>query len=109
MYNKKDKAFLINETTIIDHSVHDEWFSCFTKELIPCIKDSGLVSNLIFSKIKAGHNPDGETYALQLKVKYSDFNSYKNHSQINEIRNKINQDFKNKFGSFETVLEIVID
>ena len=107
--SNKDKIYLVNETTIIDHSIHKEWLDCFTNELIPGIKNSGLVSDLIFSKIKDGHNPDGQTYALQLKVKESNFLSYKNHTDINKIRNKINTDFKNKFGSFETVLEIVID
>jgi len=108
MNNKKSNIYLINETTIIDHSICDDWLNRIKQELIPEIQNSDLISDLVFSKVKDGYNPDGETYAMQVKVKESDYLLYKNHIEINKIRDKINLDFKNKFGSFETILEIVI-
>lgn len=104
-----DKTLLINETFIIDHGIHEQWFELVHKELIPAMKTSGLISSVILSKIKADFNPDGENYALQFRVETPIYQNFKDDKVINNIRCKMNDHFKNKFGSFTTELEVMID
>jgi len=108
-FNKSEKILLVNETIIIDHSVHNDWLDFFTNKLIPTIKESGLAKDVVFSKIKGDFNPDGITYALQVKIKQEELESYKTHTGISENRTQLNSNFKNKFGAFETVLEVILD
>lgn len=107
MSNNPRKILLINETFIIDHSVNDQWFDWFTNEFIPIVKDSGIVKDVILSKIQGDYNQDGENYAFQFKIKVDDYISYQNNSQLNSLQSKMRVDFRHKFGSFVTVLEVV--
>lgn len=105
--NKNIKMLLINETFIIDQSIHNDWFHRFTKDYIAVLKKSDLVQSVILSKIQGEYNPDGANYALQFKVKESVFSDFKNHIDLSKLRSEIDNEFKNKFGSFVTVLEII--
>lgn len=107
-YNR-DKTLLINETFIIDHGINEQWYQLVFKELIPEMKKSGLVQNVILSKIHGNFNPDGENYALQFKVNAHFYQEFKDHKIIKDIRYKMDTRFKNKFGSFKTELLVMID
>ncbi len=104
-----DKILLVNETFIIDHGIHEQWYELVYKELIPAMKKSGLINSVILSKIKGDFNPDGENYALQFRVETQIYQEFKDHRVINHVRYKMNENFKNKFGSFTTELEVMID
>lgn len=108
MFYNTDKILLINETFIIDHGIHEHWYKLVHKELIPAMKESGLIQDVILSKIKGGFNPDGENYALQFKVSNNTYPSFKENEIVNNLRFKMNETFRNKFGSFVTELEIVV-
>lgn len=108
MSNKSQNSLLINETFIIDQSVHSEWIKWFVDLYITEIKNTDLVKDILLSKIQED-NPDGEAYALQFKIKTQDLDTYKNNEELIHLRSELNYKFKNKFGSFVTILDIVLD
>ena len=103
MFNKK---FLVNETCIVDHSIHDEWLRYFKSIYIKDLLKSGLISDLIFSKIIAEYNPDGTSYALQFQADRQNLEQIQSDKTLAAIRKILDAKFKNRLASFITVLEI---
>ena len=99
-------VFLINETFIIDHSIFDDWINEFRKRYIKALKESPFVRDVVFSRVKGDHNPDGENYALQFKINEKEFDEFQADKELLEIRKSIDDKFKNQYASFVTILEI---
>ncbi|HEB62726.1 MAG TPA: DUF4286 family protein [Bacteroidetes bacterium] len=101
-----NKVLLINETFIVDHSVFDDWLSLFKDKYIRSLKNSSLVRDIVLSKIKGEHNPDGANYALQFKINESEFDKFQSNKDLNEVRKNLDDKFRNQYASFVTILEI---
>jgi len=108
MYNKDSIWLLVNETFLVDDSIHDEWFEWFTTQYMEDIKKSTYTSDFVLSKIN-DNNPDGRTYAFQFKIKKSDFDKYNKEENLMAQRAILNEKFNDKFVSFVTALEIISD
>ncbi|HHH54272.1 MAG TPA: DUF4286 family protein [Bacteroidetes bacterium] len=102
-----NKNILINETFIVDHSVKDLWVSEFKAIYIKELKKSGLVSDIIFSKVVSDYNPDGISYALQYKTDQKNIEVIQADKILSSNRNHLDNKYKNQFASFVTFLEII--
>ena len=108
MSNKNSQTLLVNETFIVDKSIHDEWLDWFINTYIKAIKKSGFIEDFILSKME-DDNPDGSTYAFQFKIKKQDFPDFQNEKVLVNLRSNHNKKFINKHASFVTVLKIIAD
>ena len=108
MYNKNSTMLLVNETFVVDDSIHNEWLDWFTTQYIEGIKKSGYISDFVLSKLN-DDNPDGQTYAFQFKIKKDNIEMYNAEEKLIAQRNILNSKYNNKFASFVTILEIVAD
>ena len=97
---------MLNETFIVDHSIHDEWLQDFKSIYIKELLKSGLIRDLIFSKIITEYNPDGISYAMQYRTNRQNLEQIQSNKTLTTTRKKIDTKFKNQQASFVTLLEI---
>ncbi len=107
MKNIQQKQLLINETFIIDHSIHTEWIEYFKENFIAYLKKKPNIKDLVLSKIQGEYNPDGENYALQYRTGEKGKKAIENDEYLQSIRYKLSEKYKNQYASFVTILEII--
>ncbi len=104
---RNSATLLINETFVVGYKAEKEWCTWVENIYSKAIKETGIVNNILFSKVLAKHNPDGNSYALQLKILEKDFGSYKNDVELIKVRSEMNQKFQNSVASFVTILRVI--
>ncbi len=104
---KNSSTLLINETFLVEYKVEREWCTWVESIYSKAIKKTGIADDIVFSKVLANHNPDGNNYALQLKISEKDFSSYKNNKELIKIRSEMNKKFQNSIASFATILRVI--
>ncbi len=104
---KNNSTLLINETFVVGYKVEKKWCAWVENIYSKAIKETGIVYDILFSKVLSNHNPDGNSYALQLKISERDFGSYKNHVGLIKVRSEMNQKFQNSIASFATILRVI--
>jgi hypothetical protein len=97
-----------NLTTIIDHSVHEEWLGWMKSVYLPAAMATDLFIESKMLKILEDHNPDGFTYAIQFTsstfAEYIDFQN-KYAGRFDEM---MKQNFEGKYASFTTSMKLVV-
>jgi hypothetical protein len=101
-----EKYILVNETFIVDHSISNNWAEWVSQNLLIALSDEK-INNLLLSRILTDFNHDGESYALQYIVPESTFKAIPINSEIQQIRKKMFDIFKDKMASFQTQMEIL--
>ncbi len=98
---------LYNVTTLVDHSIHDDWLSWVTKVHIPQVMATHAFLEFKMSKILGSDESQGINYALQF-VSHSmvDFLRYRD-IHLKEIQQQQKDQFGEKYVSFSTLMEIV--
>ncbi len=104
---RNNATLLINETFVVGYKVEKVWCSWIENVYSRAIKDTGIANDIVFSKVLSNHNPDGNSYALQLKILEKDFGSYKNHVELTKVRSEMNRKFQNNIASFATILRVI--
>ncbi len=104
---RNSSTLLINETFVIGYKSEKEWCSWVENIYSEAIKETGLAEDVLFSKVLSNYNPDGNSYALQLKILEKNFSSYKHHKELTKLREEMNLKFQNSIVSFVTILRII--
>lgn len=103
----KSGWLLVNETFIVDHEIDELWSDWFTGHFLKTLSGSDKVKNIVFSRIKHDHNPDGISYALQYQAESQNIASVYNDEIINKIRTEMFSKFQGLIASFVTEMEIL--
>lgn len=100
---------LYNVTTLVDHSIHDEWLLWVKTIHIPQIMATQFFSEFKVSKILGSDESQGVNYAMQFVAhSMDDFLHYRD-IHLKELQQQQKEKFGEKYVSFSTVMEIVHD
>jgi hypothetical protein len=102
-----NKKIVYNVTTIVDHSVHEEWYKWMQTIQIPAAIATGLFSEAKVMKVLENHNPDGVTYAVHYyAASFSDYQDYQaTHGPL--LQKAMHEKFEGKYASFTTLLTLM--
>jgi len=98
---------IYNVTTIIDHSIHQDWVEWMKNKHIPEVMNTRCFSKFQFVQLLETDERDGFTYATQYYAENNeDYQRY-----IDKFASELRQDafntWGNKFAGFRSLMQVV--
>lgn len=107
---KKDqKQILINDTIRISHEESQNWLNWMKNIVIPGIKKRDEIHSIRITKIQDDQGEDGITFACQyICPDTHTYSEFIDNFDL-QIQQEQNNRFRGHFGSFRTVMEILLE
>ena len=99
--------YIYNITTNVDKSIHDHWLEWMKETHIPDILATGNFYKALMTEVMTEEELGGITYSVQFScINKENLENYFEESD-QKMQGKMQKLFKNKFGTFTTVLKVV--
>ena len=95
---------IYNVTISLDPSIHKEWLDWMINKHIPDVMDTGYFLENKICKLLVD---DEVTYAIQYMCKDTNTLEMYQKKCARNLQEEHNEKFRNKFGAFRTILEII--
>lgn len=99
--------YIYNVTTLVSHSIHDDWLKWMKEEHIPQVLNTGLFTHYRMLRLLETDETEGITYATQYFC-----NSLQNYTQYTQhfapqLRKKAADKWGEQALSFRTLMEVI--
>ena len=99
--------YIYNVTTMVNHSIHDEWLKWMKEEHIPEVISSGMFTHHRMLRLLETDETEGITYATQYFC-----NSMQNYNHYTkfmapQLRKKVSEKWGDQALSFRTLMEVI--
>ncbi len=98
---------LFNTTFHIHTSISDIFLEWVRSEYIPAAKAAGIFSNLAFLKILIKHDPDAESYAVQMLCEHKELAEEWHDSTAADLRGRMVRSYGERILFFTTYMEVL--
>ena len=99
--------YIYNITTNVDKFIHDHWLEWMKETHIPDILATGNFYKALMTEVMTEEELGGITYSVQFSCNNKEnLENYFEESD-QKMQGKMQKLFKNKFGTFTTVLKVV--